>query len=197
MDIGREAGFSRAEQVDLREASIVLQAHTLSDIVTADGTRIKEGIFEGLLTDRRSNYRWPRPQPWHKSYGAILGKLANYVCIRSSILIKKLGSFVETARSQKFLYKWNPTSDRLIDLRGSTPVEHMKLDERHGRRSRYKLDSEASTAGYPDLSYDDVTVTDTFLLMHGRSEAICRVPPQPPRRRRGHAAIDPINTDYT
>ena len=41
MDVGIEAGLSKAEQVYLREAAIVLQAHTLSDIVTVDGTRIK------------------------------------------------------------------------------------------------------------------------------------------------------------
>ena len=57
MDVGREAGFSKSEQVHLREAAIVLQAHTLSDIVTVDGTRIKEGIFEGILEDRKSKYR--------------------------------------------------------------------------------------------------------------------------------------------
>ena len=57
MDVGREAGLSKAEQVHLREAAIVLQVHTLSDIVTVDGTRIKEGNFEGILEDRKSKYR--------------------------------------------------------------------------------------------------------------------------------------------
>ena len=56
MDVGREAGFSKAEHVHLRESAIVLPTHTLSDIVTVDGTRIKEGIFEGILEDRKSNY---------------------------------------------------------------------------------------------------------------------------------------------
>ena len=57
MDVGREAGFSKAEQVHLRGAAIVLHAHTLSDIVTVDGNRIKDRIFKGVLEDRNSNYR--------------------------------------------------------------------------------------------------------------------------------------------
>ena len=69
MDIGREAGFSRADQVHLRQAAIVLNVHTLGDIVTVDGIRIKEGIFEGILEYRKSNYQWPHPQPWRKAYG--------------------------------------------------------------------------------------------------------------------------------
>ena len=55
MEIVHEEGFSESEQVDLREAKKLLQAHTLSDIVTADGTHIKDGIFEGILDDRKSN----------------------------------------------------------------------------------------------------------------------------------------------
>ena len=37
MAVCQEAGFSKAEQVHLREATIVLQVHTLSDIITVDG----------------------------------------------------------------------------------------------------------------------------------------------------------------
>ena len=96
MNVGREAGLSKAEQGHLREAEIVLQDHTLSDIVTVDGTRIKEGIFEGILEDRKSKYRWPMPQPWRQVCGRVMEELANYVCIRTSILINKLGAFVVT-----------------------------------------------------------------------------------------------------
>ena len=74
MDVGQEAGFSKSEQVHLREAAIVLQVHTLSDIVTVDGTRIKEGLFEEILEDRKSNYRWPRPQPWRQAYRRVMEK---------------------------------------------------------------------------------------------------------------------------
>ena len=133
MDVGREAGFSKSEQVHLREAAIVLQVHTLSDIVTVDRTRIKEGIFKGTLEDRKSKYRWPRPQPWRHTYRRALEKLANYICICSSILIKKLGAFIDTERSHDFLFKWETTSDRLIDFRADTAVEHIKINERHGR----------------------------------------------------------------
>ena len=96
MDVVREAGLSKAEQVHLREAAIVLQVHTLSDIVTVYGTRIKEGIFEGILEDKNSKYRWPRPQPWRQAYQQVLEKLVNYICIRTSILIKKLGALFDT-----------------------------------------------------------------------------------------------------
>ena len=104
MDVGREAGFSKAEQVHLREAAIVLQVHTLSDIITVDGTRIKEGIFEGILEDRKSKYWWLRPQPWRHMYRRVLEKLVNYICIHTSILIKKLGAFIDTEKSQDFLF---------------------------------------------------------------------------------------------
>ena len=177
MDMGREAGFSKAEQVHLREAAIVLQAHTLSDIVTVDGTRIKEGIFEGILEDRKSNYRWPRPQPWKKEYGQVMEKLANYVCIRTSILTTKLGAFVVTEKSQEFLFQWEPTSDRLIDFRASETVEYIKINERHGIRTHFKLESERGNANYNDISCTDFTITDSHLLMHGRANVIVRVPP--------------------
>ena len=57
MDIQRDAGFSKSQTVELREAPVGIQAHTLRGIVTEDGTLIKEGIFEGVLNDRKSNYR--------------------------------------------------------------------------------------------------------------------------------------------
>ena len=124
-------------------------------------------------------------------------KLANYVCIHTSILIKKLGAFVETERSQEFLFQWESTSDRLIDFRANVTVEHIKINERHGRRAHFKLESERGNANYNNLSCADVTITDTHLLMHGRANAIVRVPPPRRRRRRGQEANDPKNTDYT
>ena len=78
--------------------------HTLSDIVTADGTRIKDGIFEGILDDRKLKYRWPCQQPWRPVYITIMEKIANYVCIHSSILTKKIKAFLETNRSQDLLF---------------------------------------------------------------------------------------------
>ena len=65
-----------------------------------DGNFIKEEIFEGILEYRKFNYRWPQPQPWQKAYGNILEKLAKFVCIRSSILTKKLEAFLDIAKSQ-------------------------------------------------------------------------------------------------
>ena len=69
-------------------------------------------------------------------------KLANYLGIQTSILIKKLGAFVVTEKSQEFLFKWESISDILIDFRASETVEHIKINERHGRRAHFKLESE-------------------------------------------------------
>ena len=66
MNIGREAGFSKAEQVNLREAAIVLYTLTLGDTVTVDGQCINKGILEGILEHINSNYRWPHPKPFKK-----------------------------------------------------------------------------------------------------------------------------------
>ena len=118
-------------------------------------------------------------------------KLANYICIRSSILIKKLGAFIDTEKSQDFLFKWATTSDRLIDFRVDTAVEHIKLNERHGRRAHFRLESERGNANYNDLCCADVKITGTHFLMHGRATAIVRVPPPRRRRRRGQEANDP------
>ena len=79
-------------------------------------------------------------------------KLANYVCIRTSILIKKLGAFVVTDKSQEFLFQWESISDRLIDFRASETVEHIKINEHHGRRAHFKLESERGNANYNDIS---------------------------------------------
>ena len=49
MDIRHEAGFLKSEQVNLREVTLLIQAHTLSGIFTANITNIKDGIFEGIL----------------------------------------------------------------------------------------------------------------------------------------------------
>ena len=105
------------------------------------------------------------------------GKLANYVCIRTSILTKKLGAFIVTEKSQEFLFQWDPTSNRLSNFRVSETEEHAKINERHGRRAHFKLESEQGNANYNDLSCADVTITDTHLLMHSRENMIVRVPP--------------------
>ena len=55
MNIGREAGFSKSEQVNLREAAIVLYTLTLGDTVTVDGQCINKGILEGILEHIKSN----------------------------------------------------------------------------------------------------------------------------------------------
>ena len=112
---------------------------TLSDIITVDGTRIKQGNFEGILEDRKLKYRWPRPQPWRQAYRRVMEKLANYICIRTSILIKKLGAFVDTERSQEFLFQWESISDRLIDFRASETVEHININERPWETSTFQV----------------------------------------------------------
>jgi hypothetical protein len=159
--------------------------------------RIKEGIFEGILEDRKSNYRWPRPQPWQQAYGRVMEKLTNYVCIHTSILTKKLGAFVVTEKSQEFLFQWESSCDRLIDFRASETVEDIQINERHGRRAHFKLESKRGNTNYNELSCAYITITDTHVLMHGRANAIVQVPPPQMRRRIGQEANDPKKTDYT
>ena len=72
MDVAREAGFSKKEQIILREAITVLKVHSVSDITTLDGTQIKPGIADGILEDRTSLYRFPRPLPWRGAYSRIM-----------------------------------------------------------------------------------------------------------------------------
>ena len=75
-------------------------------------------------------------------------KLANYLCIRTSILTKKLGAFVVAEKSQEFLFQWDPTSYRLVDFREIATVEHKQINERHRRQSHYKLESERGNTNY-------------------------------------------------
>ena len=56
-------------------------------------------------------------------------KLTNYVCNRSSILIKKLEDVLETDHSQEFLFQWDAISDQLVNCRGPEPVEHIKIND--------------------------------------------------------------------
>ena len=79
MNIGREAGFSKAKQVNLREAEIVLYTLTLGEIVTVDGKCINEGILEDMLEDIKSNYRWRHPNTFKKKCWKISEKLSNYI----------------------------------------------------------------------------------------------------------------------
>ena len=58
MDVARDAGFSVGDQIILREAAKILKVHTVSDITTLDGIKIKKGVVEGILDDRTSCYRW-------------------------------------------------------------------------------------------------------------------------------------------
>ena len=61
MNLARAAGFSVGENIIIREAATILKVHTISDIKTLDGIKMKKGVVEGILDDRTSCYRWPRP----------------------------------------------------------------------------------------------------------------------------------------
>ena len=72
MDVARESGFLDRDQITLREAITVLKIHTVSDITTLDDTQIKPGIIDGILVDRTSFYRFPRPLPWTGAHSRIM-----------------------------------------------------------------------------------------------------------------------------
>ena len=125
MDVAREARFSERDQITLREAITVLKVHTVSDITTLDGTQIKPGIVDGILVDRTSFYRPPRPLPWAGTHSRIMQKIIQCLTVGTKPLITKLEEFDPTVqRSQKYLFHIDPTSDRLVDRRGRTTVEH-------------------------------------------------------------------------
>ena len=44
-------GIFNQDQIHLREAANILQVHTLSNILTLDGLKIKKGVTEGFLED--------------------------------------------------------------------------------------------------------------------------------------------------
>ena len=75
MDVAREVGFSDRDQITLREEITVLKVHTFSDITTLDGTQINPGIVDGILVDRNSYYRFPRPLPWAGAHSRIMQKI--------------------------------------------------------------------------------------------------------------------------
>jgi hypothetical protein len=105
MEVAREAGFSDKDQVILREASTVLKIHTVSDITTLDGKRIKPGIFDGTLEDRTSRYCFPRPLPWTDSHSRIMQKLIHRLTVGTKRLITRLGEFDTAVQpSQKYLF---------------------------------------------------------------------------------------------
>ena len=59
MDIGRKAGFSKSEQVNLQEATLLIQAHTLSDIFIADGKCITDGIMVAFVRELNPTFKLP------------------------------------------------------------------------------------------------------------------------------------------
>ena len=105
MEVTREAGCSDRDQVILREASTVLKIHTVSDITTLDGKKIKPGIFDGTLADRTSRCRFPRPLPWTDTHSYIMQKFIHHLMVGTKRLIIRLGEFDPTVQpSQKYLF---------------------------------------------------------------------------------------------
>ena len=109
--------ISDREQVILREEITVLKVHTVSDITTLDGKRIKPGIVDGTLEDRTSRYHFPRPLPWADAHSRIMQKLIHRLTVGTKRLITRLGEFDPTVQpSQKYLFHIDPTSNRLVDM---------------------------------------------------------------------------------
>ena len=54
MDVARDAGFSVGDQIILREAAKILKVHTIINITTRNGIRIKKRVGDVILDDRTS-----------------------------------------------------------------------------------------------------------------------------------------------
>ena len=130
-----------------------------SQHLTLDGKHIKPGIANGTLEDMNSRYRFPRPLPWADAHSRIMQKLIHRLTIGTKRLITRLGEFDPAVQpSQKYLFYIDPTSTRLVDMRGRTTVEH-KLGS--ARRTTHKF-------GYPDYpvneTYKRLQPADAHLL---------------------------------
>ena len=115
MDVVRRAVFSITV---LREAFNTLNVHTVSDIVTFDGNRIKQEILTGSAADINSMYNWPRNLPWGSEHKQIMEYLIKYLAISTKKLVTRLGDFTTDAFSQSYLVHYEKNSNGLIDSRG-------------------------------------------------------------------------------
>ena len=108
-------------------------------------------------------------------YSRIMQKLIHRLTVSTKRLLVKLEEFDLTVqKSQKYLFHIDPTSDRLVDSRGRTRVEHQL-----GRASRT-----VKKFGYPDLPANatyrylnpaDVNLGDKWLMVGNDIEA--QIPP--------------------
>jgi hypothetical protein len=182
--VAREAGFSDKEKITLREAITVLKVHTVSNITTLDGTQIKPGIADGILEDRTSFYRFPRPLPWSGAFSRIMQKNIHRLTVSTKRLIVKLEEFDLTVhKSQKYLFHIDPTSDRLVDSRGRTRVEH-QLGRARRTVQRFGYPDLLANATYKSLHPADVHLGDKWLMV---GNVIKEQPLPPPRRKRAPA----------
>ena len=74
------------DQIILREAATILKVHTISDIMTLDGIKIKKGVVEVIINDRTSCYRWPRPMEWDANHSGVMKSITNRITMASKWL---------------------------------------------------------------------------------------------------------------
>ena len=92
--------------------------------------------------------------------------------------VTKLGDFDPTVqRSQKYLFHIDPTSDRLVDMRGRITVEH-KLGSAQKNTQRFGYPDYPANATYNHLQPADVHLGDTWLMV---GNVLKDPPPTPPR----------------
>ena len=155
----------------------MLKVHTVSNITTLDGTQIKPGIVDGILVDRTSFYRFPRPLPWAGAHSRIMQKIIHRLTVGTKRLIIKLEEFDPTVqRSQKHLFHIDPTSDKLVDSRGRTTVEH-QLGYARRTVQRFGYPDLPTNATYIRLHPADVHLGDKWLMI---GNVIKYQPPPPP-----------------
>ena len=55
MDIASDVGWGKEKQLLLQEATMIMQANLVNNLLTVDVFKIKKGVFEGFMDDRCSS----------------------------------------------------------------------------------------------------------------------------------------------
>ena len=117
MDVARDAGLSVGDQIILREATTILKVHTISDITTLDGIKIKKGVVEVITDDLTSCHRWPRPMEWDSNQSRVMKSITNRITIASEWLHIHLRDFnTDVQHSQKYTFHFDSSNETLVEF---------------------------------------------------------------------------------